>query len=84
MGDSCARLCLALMVYRRPAMTRRLVLVILGVGLLGFGGLQLLPFGRQPSNPPVTAEPAWPDPSSRALAARACFDCHSNESVWPW
>jgi hypothetical protein len=20
----------------------------------------------------------------RALAVRACFDCHSNETVWPW
>lgn len=65
-------------------MTRKVVLVILGVGVLAFGGLQLLPYGRQHTNPPVAAEPAWPDPSSRALAVRACFDCHSNDSVWPW
>jgi hypothetical protein len=21
---------------------------------------------------------------TRALAVRACYDCHSNETVWPW
>jgi hypothetical protein len=29
-------------------------------------------------------EPAWDTPETRALAVRACFDCHSNETVWPW
>ncbi|MDP3236801.1 MAG: heme-binding domain-containing protein [Myxococcales bacterium] len=46
--------------------------------------IQLLPFGRDHTNPPVTGEPAWPSPEVRALAVRACFDCHSNESKWPW
>ena len=23
-------------------------------------------------------------PATSALAVRACFDCHSNETVWPW
>ena len=23
-------------------------------------------------------------PPHRELAKRACFDCHSNETVWPW
>jgi len=23
-------------------------------------------------------------PQTRALAARVCFDCHSNETIWPW
>ncbi|NOY99676.1 MAG: heme-binding domain-containing protein [Chloroflexi bacterium] len=36
------------------------------------------------SNPPVLAEPQWDSPQTRALAVRACFDCHSNETVWPW
>lgn len=35
-------------------------------------------------NPPVVSEPAWSNPEARALAVRACFDCHSNETVWPW
>jgi hypothetical protein len=32
----------------------------------------------------VVQEPAWDSPETRALAKRACFDCHSNETVWPW
>lgn len=46
--------------------------------------LQLVPYGREHSNPPVVEEPRWIDPEVRALAARACFDCHSNETTWPW
>jgi hypothetical protein len=53
--------------------------------LLGFFGiLQLIPYGRAHSNPPVVAEPAWDKPRTRELAKRACFDCHSNETKWPW
>jgi hypothetical protein len=36
------------------------------------------------TNPPVTSQPAWDSPQTLALAQRACFDCHSNETVWPW
>lgn len=55
---------------------------LLGAAAL-FVGLQLLPFGRV-ENPPVTAEPVWDSPRTRALAARACFDCHSNRSTRQW
>ena len=46
--------------------------------------IQLIPFGRTHSNPPTTKEPSWNSPDTRALFRRACFDCHSNETVWPW
>lgn len=36
------------------------------------------------TNPPVTAEPQWDSPRTRELFFRACADCHSNETVWPW
>jgi hypothetical protein len=36
------------------------------------------------TNPPPTSEPAWNNAGTRQLAERACFDCHSNETVWPW
>jgi hypothetical protein len=62
---------------------RTLVLSIVGVVVL-FGLIQLVPYGRDHTNPPVVAEPAWDSPQTRALAVRACFDCHSNETVWPW
>ena len=44
-------------------------------------GIQLIPLNR--ANPPVTREVRWDSPATRALAKRACFDCHSNETVWP-
>ncbi len=46
--------------------------------------IQLVPYGRGRTNPPVSREPAWDSPLTRELARRACFDCHSNESRWPW
>ncbi len=56
----------------------------LGVLLAGFLLIQLVPYGRDHENPPVVAEPAWDSPQTRESAVRACFDCHSNETVWPW
>jgi mono/diheme cytochrome c family protein len=48
-----------------------------------FLAIQLVPYGRDHTNPPVTGEPAWDAPETRALAKQACFDCHSNETTWP-
>jgi hypothetical protein len=51
------------------------------------GGLlviQLVPYGRDHDNPPVVVEPSWDSTETRELTVRACFDCHSNETVWPW
>lgn len=50
--------------------------------LVGFVLIQFIPIDR--TNPAVTHEVAWNAPETRALAQRACFDCHSNETVWPW
>jgi hypothetical protein len=47
-------------------------------------GIQFVPYGHGRSNPPVLQEPEWDRPSTRALVARACFDCPSNETRWPW
>jgi hypothetical protein len=63
-----------------PRPVRLTLLAILGLFVL----IQLVPYGRDHSNPPVVAEPAWDSPHTRALAAAACFDCHSNETAWPW
>lgn len=48
-----------------------------------FIGVQAVPYGRDHSNPPRTMEPLWDSATTRELARRACFDCHSNETVWP-
>lgn len=47
-------------------------------------GIQLVPYGRNHTNPAVLAEPNWDSPQTKQLAQRACFDCHSNETVWTW
>jgi len=53
---------------------------ILALALL----IQFVPYGRNHTNPPVVQEPNWDSTTTRDLAKRACFDCHSNETVWPW
>ena len=51
---------------------------------LGFGvvlvAIQLVPVAR--TNPPVEASVEAP-PEVTAILRKACFDCHSNETVWP-
>lgn len=34
-------------------------------------------------NPPETSHIQWDSPETEALARRACYDCHSNETHWP-
>lgn len=63
---------------------RRILLLILAVLAAGFLLIQVVPYGRAHENPPVVSEPNWDSTQTRDLAARACFDCHSNETVWPW
>ncbi len=63
---------------------RKLVLIAIAVIAAGFLLIQVAPYGRAHDNPPVAAEPNWDSPQTRELAQRACFDCHSNETVWPW
>jgi hypothetical protein len=59
---------------------------LIGVGVLVgvFAVMQLVPYGRDHTNPEVVVEPRWDSPATRELAVRACFDCHSNETQWPW
>ncbi len=48
---------------------------------VAFVAIQFIPVDR--TNPPVEEEvPASPE--VRAVLQRACYDCHSNETVWPW
>ncbi len=62
-------------------MNRRLVRRgLLAVGLV-LVLAQLVRVDR--SNPPVEGE-VEASPEVRAILRRACYDCHSNEVVWPW
>lgn len=58
--------------------------ISLGAIVVLFGLIQLIPIGRDHSNPPVVNEIAWDSPETRATAVRSCLDCHSNEVNWPW
>ncbi len=55
-----------------------------GVILLIGGIAQLVPFGRDHENPPVQAEISWDSQQTKELFFRACGDCHSNNTQWPW
>lgn len=71
---------------RGVQLTRRNFMIAVG-GLVGFFVLlQLigLPALAQQANPPVRQEPPWDSTQTHDLARRACFDCHSNETQWPW
>ncbi len=63
---------------------KKIVLIVLGVAVVLVLLAQLVPLPARGHNPAVLAEPKWDSPQTRALAKRACFDCHSNETVWPW
>ena len=69
---------------------RKLILGVIGVIFVGFIGLQLIPpeqvFSdyKYPGNPPVGQQFQWDSPQTEQLARSACYDCHSNETVYPW
>ncbi|WP_034336357.1 heme-binding domain-containing protein [Deinococcus misasensis] len=46
--------------------------------------IQLVPYGHAHNNPAVQTQPKWDSPTTEALFNRACQDCHSNQTVWPW
>lgn len=56
--------------------TRILMIVVILLGVMQFVPVDL-------SNPPERGELAASAPVQAALR-RACYDCHSNETVWPW
>lgn len=55
-----------------------IVLVVL------FGLVQLVPYGKDHQNPPVVTEATFDSSTTRTLAVNSCYDCHSNETQWPW
>lgn len=67
---------------RPPA--RKLAAMALVAAMAVLVAIQLVPYGHDHTNPPVVSEPAWDSATTRALFYRACADCHSNETVWPW
>lgn len=59
--------------------------VLLGIIIvLAVVGIQFIPYGHAHSDPAVVAEPNWNSAGTRDIFFRACADCHSNETHWPW
>ncbi len=56
--------------------------VIGGILLLALTGIQFVPVDR--TNPEIEDEVDWNASETKELVKRACFDCHSNETEWPW
>lgn len=62
----------------------RIISRVLVVGVAALAVVQLVPYGRNRAVPPDGTQVAFDSPRTESLARRACFDCHSNQTKWPW
>ena len=75
----------ALMASAPPDVTLeagRVILSGIALAVLTVGAMQLVPIAR--TNPPAHGTIQWDSPQTEALAKRACLDCHSSQTEWPW
>ncbi len=69
---------------------RKIVISIVSILVIGFLLLQVIPVGRFRSvlqrnpNPSITATIEWNSAEAQNLVRKACYDCHSNETIYPW
>jgi hypothetical protein len=64
---------------------KRALLWAIGIAVVLFLLIQLVPYGRSShSNPPATDPFPWTDPQAETIARESCYDCHSNETEWWW
>ncbi len=49
-----------------------------------FAFMQIIPYGKDHTNPKVVKEVKWDSAQTKKLFYRACGDCHSNITKWPW
>jgi hypothetical protein len=66
--------------YRHEA--GRAVFSGIAITIVGLAVAQLVPIAHD--NPPVQTAVQWDSPQTQKLAQRACMDCHSNATTWPW
>ena len=60
---------------------KKLVKLVLVLIVLALVAMQLVPVDRE--NPPVAAD-FDEDSAVEAVLRQSCYDCHSNETRWPW
>lgn len=66
--------------YRREAV--RALVSGAAITLIVLIAMQLVPISRD--NPPVRGTVQWDSTQTKELVNRACMNCHSNETQWPW
>lgn len=57
--------------------------VILGIAV-AVVLIQFIPYGKDYTNPPVVKEPQWDSMQTKVLFDKACANCHSNKTTYPW
>lgn len=50
----------------------------------GLAHYPIRPLRAGPRQPAGDRRPAWDSTATHDLVQRACYDCHSYETVWPW
>ena len=69
-------------------MSQKIKALLKAVGALLVLGVVMVVSGMvlvDHSNPPVTnTQIQWDSAQTEQLVRTACYDCHSNETVWPW
>jgi hypothetical protein len=60
---------------------KKAALAILGIIAAVFVVIQIIPVNL--TNPPVESDMSAPA-DVKAILKASCYDCHSNETVWPW
>lgn len=65
--------------WARDSVIRTGLLIVVAI----FVAIQLVPYGRAHSNPPVTRALKYDSPRTEQLVADSCAACHSNATDWP-
>ncbi len=66
-----------------PKTLKKLLVIAAGVGLVAFVAIQFVPVKGIGSNPSQRYKLDAP-PEVETILRKACMDCHSNETRWPW
>ena len=64
-------------------MIKKIVYIFVGICVAIFILIQFVPYGHNHTNPPVTKTIKWNSPQTAQLV-HVCYQCHSNETEWPW
>ncbi len=68
--------------YRRKRSRAAVALWVVGAGVALFILIQLVPYGREHTDPAASAPFRWSSPQAQVIAKRSCYDCHSDRTKW--